>query len=40
MHVIESKIFALTSILLPSEMLFYDPEVLLNGWNFGERINI
>ena len=31
MHVIESKLFALTSILWPREMLFYEPEVLLNG---------
>ena len=29
MHVIESKMFALTSVLLPREMLSYEPEVLL-----------
>ena len=29
---IESKLFALTSILLPREMLFYEPEVLSNSW--------
>ena len=34
MHVIETKIFVLTSILLPREMLFYEPEVSLNGWKF------
>ena len=31
MHVIESKKFALTSVLLPREMLSYKLEVLLNG---------
>ena len=40
MHVIESKMFALTSVLLLREMLSYGPEVLLNGWEFEERINI
>ena len=40
MHMIESRIFALTSILLPREMLFYEPEVLLNDWKFKVRINI
>ena len=40
MHVIESKLFALTSILLPREMLFYEPEVLLYGWKFKDRIHI
>ena len=40
MRVIESKLFVLTSILLPREMLFYEPEVLLNGLKFKVRINI
>ena len=40
MHVIESKMFALTLILLPREMLSYEPEVLLNGLKFEARINI
>ena len=40
LHVIESKMFALTSFLLPREMLPYEPEVLLNGWKFEARINI
>ena len=40
MHVIESKMFALTSVLLPREMLSYEPEVLLNGRKFEARINI
>ena len=40
MHVIESKMFALTSVLLPREMLSYEPEVLLNDWKFEARINI
>ena len=40
LHVIESKMFALTSVLLPREMLSYEPEVLLNGWKFAARINI
>ena len=31
LHVIESKIFALMPILLKREMLFYEPEVLVNG---------
>ena len=39
LHVIESKMFALTSVLLPREMLSYEPEVLLNGWKFEARIN-
>ena len=38
--VIKSKMFALTSVLLPREMLSYEPEVLLNGWKFEVRINI
>ena len=40
MLVIESKMFALTSVLLPREMLSYEPEVLLNGLKFEARINI
>ena len=40
LHAIESKMFALTSVLLPREMLSYEPEVLLNGWKFEARINI
>ena len=39
-HVIESNLFALTSISLPREMVFYEPEVLLNGWKFKVRIRI
>ena len=38
-HVNESKMFALMSVLLPREMLSYEPEVLLNGWKFEARIN-
>ena len=34
LHLIESKMFALTSVLLPRENLSYEPEVLLNGWKF------
>ena len=34
------KMFALTSVFLPREMLSYEPEVLLNGWKFEARINI
>ena len=37
---IESKMFALTSVLLPREILYYEPEVLLDGWQFEARINI
>ena len=33
LHVVESKSFALTSILLPREMFFYEPEVLFKGGN-------
>ena len=40
LHVIKSKLFALASILLPSEILFFEPEVLLNGTKFKVRINI
>ena len=40
LNVKESELFALTSILLPREMLFYEPEFLLNGWKFNVRINI
>ena len=40
MHVIESNMVAFTSVLLPREMLSYEPEVLLNGWKFEARINI
>ena len=40
LHVIELKMFALTSVLLPREMLSFEPEVLLNGWKFEARINI
>ena len=40
LHVIESKMFGLTSVLLPREMLSYEPEVLLNGSKFEVRINI
>ena len=40
LHVIESKIFALTSVLLPREMLSFESEVLLNGWKFEAQINI
>ena len=40
LHVIESKKFALTSVLLPREMLSYEPEVQVNGWKFEARINI
>ena len=38
LHVIESKMFALTSVLLPREMLSCEPEDLLNGWKFEARI--
>ena len=40
LHVIESKMFALASVLLPREMLSYEPEVLFNGSKFEARINI
>ena len=40
LHVIKSKMFALASVLLPREMLSYEPEVILNGWKFEGRINI
>ena len=40
LHVIESKMFALTSVLMPLEMLSYEPEVLLNGRKFESQINI
>ena len=40
MHVIESKMFAMTSVLMPREMLSFEPEVLLNGWKFEARLNI
>ena len=40
LHVIESKMFALMSVLLPREMLSYELEVLLNGLKFEVRINI
>ena len=40
LHEIESKLFALTSILLPTEMSFNEPEVRLNGWKFKVRLNI
>ena len=40
LHVIESKMFAMTSVLLPRETLSYEPEVLLNGSKFEEQINI
>ena len=30
----------LTSVLLPMEVLSYEPEVLLNGWKFEAQINI
>ena len=40
LHVVESKMFALTSVLLPMEMLSFEPEVLLNGLKFEARINI
>ena len=35
-----SKLFDLKLILLPREMLLYEPEVLLNGWKFKVRINL
>ena len=35
-----SKLKILKSILLPRKMLFFEPEVLQNGRNFEERINI
>ena len=40
LHVIKSKMFALTSVLLPKEMLSYEPEVFLNGLKYEVRINI
>ena len=40
MHGIESKMFALTSVLLQREMLSHEPEVLLNGLKFEAQINI
>ena len=40
LQVDESKMFALTSVLLPRVMQSYEPEVLLNGWKFEARINI
>ena len=40
LHVIKSKMFALTPVLLSREMLSYEPKVLLNGWKFEARINI
>ena len=40
LHVIGSKMFTLTSVLLPREMLSYEPQVLLNGWKFEAWINI
>ena len=40
LHVVESKMFALTSVLLPMEMLSFEPEILLNGLKFEARINI
>ena len=40
LHVIESKMFALTLVLLPREMLSYEPEVLLNSCKFEAHINI
>ena len=40
LHVIESKLFALTSVLLPREMLFYEPAVLLKGRKFEVQLNI
>ena len=40
MHVIKSKLLDLASILLPREMLFCEPEVLLNSWKFIVQINI
>ena len=39
MHVIELKILALKSILLPGIMVFFEPEVLQNGRKFEARIN-
>ena len=39
MHVIELKILALKSILMPRMMVFFEPEVLQNGWKFEARIN-
>ena len=38
LQVIESKILALTLVLLPREMLCYEPEVLLNGGKYEARI--
>ena len=40
LHVIKSKMFALTPVLLSREMLSYEPKVLLNSWKFEARINI
>ena len=40
LHVIKSKMFALTPVLLSREMLSYEPEVLLNGLKFEAWINI
>ena len=40
LHVIDSKMVALKSVLLPRKILSYEPEVFLNGWKFEARINI
>ena len=40
MHVIELKVLALKSILLPRKMLYFEPEVLQNCRNFEVRIII
>ena len=40
LHVIELKLLAMTSILLPRKLLFFEPEILQNGRKFEPRINI
>ena len=40
MHVIKLKIMALTAILLPMKILFFEPEVLQNGRKFEAQIII
>ena len=40
LHVVLSKMFALSSVLLPREMMSYEPEVFLNGLKFEAQIHI
>ena len=40
LHVIELKILALKSILLPRKLSLFEPEVLQNGRKFEAGINI